>query len=302
MVRPSDYTARLLPRLQNRRLTLHSRFERSANLAASPWLLLALTSPQLGLSPFGLAAQRGLADLLPELTRSGGLLYRNGLFWAGGRPLLEIAPVPPYRTRLEPLCPSPQLSATAFHRLLVETSFGPQQGLAELLSVWEPGESPQDLRSIGSLSAWVQQAAPTIAAFASAPVPQLVQDGRRLIGLGLGLTPSGDDYLLGFVAARIAQGETGEVRWLRLSLAHHAMNATNLISASYLRHGLQGRFSSHLKRLLDLLHSPGCTPEAVKPVIEQVIQVGSTSGRDTLIGVLTGLWRHEQQQGPVSPT
>lgn len=253
------------------------------------------------MSPFGLAAQRDLTDLLPDLTRSGGLLYRNGLFWAGGRPVLEIAPVPPYRTRLEPQSPTPQLSAAAFHRLLAESSPGPQQGLAELLSVWEPGQLPQSVGSDATLSAWVQQAAPAMAAFARAPAPQLVQGARRLIGLGLGLTPSGDDYILGFVAARTAQGEAGEVRSLRLSLAHHAMQATNLISASYLRHGLQGRFSSHLKRLLDLLHSPGCTPEAVKPVLDEVIRVGSTSGRDSLIGVLTGLWRHEQQQGPVSP-
>lgn len=301
LVRPSDFTARLLPRLENRLLPVHSQFERSANLAPSPSILLTLTSPQLGLSPFGLAAQQDLAQLLPELNRAGGLVYRNGLFWAGGRPVLEIAPVPPYTTRLEPLSRAPHLSAAAFHRLFAETSPGPQQGLAELLSIWEPGLLPENIGRAASLSPWVQLATPAMTLFGSAPVPQLADGARRLIGLGLGLTPSGDDFLLGFVAARTACGETDEVRSLRIQLAYHIMKATNLISASYLRHGLHGRFSSHLKRLLDVLHSPNCTQAAVRSAIETVIRIGSTSGRDALMGVLTGLYRFEQKKGPVSP-
>lgn len=298
LVRPSDYLVRLLPRLQDRFLPLHSQFERSANLAPYPFLLIALTSPALGLSPFGLAAREDLAPLLPELSRAGGLRYHDGHFWAGSRTLLALAPDPPYRTQLEPSSPVPGLAAASFHQLLAEASPGPRKGLAELLASWEPGGS---IETTEQLSGWVHRAAPAIAQFRSAPASQIAQAARRLIGLGLGLTPSGDDFLLGFVAARTAQSAEDEVRSLRIQLAHHAMKATPLVSATYLRHGLQGRFSSHLKQLLDLLHSPRCSPEATRLAIDQVIRVGSTSGRDALMGLLMGLYRHEQQKDPVSP-
>lgn len=298
LLRPSDFIARLLPSLSGRFLPLHSRFERSANLSVGPSLLMTITERSLGLSPFGLAVHGDLGDALQHLAHAGGLVYRNAVFRAGGRPLWELAPIPAYPTHLVPPSPRPHMSAGSFRRLLLDSLSGPQQGLAQLLTRGEPGRVFSD---DDALSDWVRGAAEPIALFRRDSGQSLVEAGRRLIGLGLGLTPSGDDFLVGFTAARLAQGRLAEVRALRLGLARHAMQATNLISASYLRHGFRGRFTSHMRDLIRQLHTPGVTPAALQPAVERLIAVGSTSGSDSLVGLLTALHRYEHEEGPVPP-
>jgi len=64
-------------------------------------------------------------------------------------------------------------------------------------------------------------------------------------------------------------------------------------SASYLRHGLQGRFSTPLIGLLDTIHGADAAASAVVDQINQMRGMGSTSGDDTLIGVVAGLYRHD---------
>lgn len=288
-VRPSRFVAGLLRRLEGREFPLHSRFERSANFTVGSATLITLTSPALGLSPFGLAAGGDLFPVIPLVVRAGGLRFNRGAFWAGGTPVLELAPVPPYSSELHINAARPQLSAAAFRRLLGRVTTG--AGLAELLNTD---------RQAGGSSEWVRMASPSMAAFAGGkPGDRLPDAARQLIGLGLGLTPSGDDFLLGFVAARMAQGYRKEVQHLRRALTAHMMRATNLISASYLRHGFRGRFSSHLKQVLELLHKPGVTEAAVLPALADLVRVGSTSGQDTLMGVLAALDRNET--GPVPP-
>lgn len=104
----------------------------------------------------------------------------------------------------------------------------------------------------------------------------------RLIGLGIGLTPSGDDFLCGVLASitlcRLSNHPFA--RCLSAELGSH-LSDTNDISATFLRCALQNQFSQAVCRLPDL------------PPADEILQsfkaVGHSSGTDTLCGILYAL-------------
>jgi hypothetical protein len=110
--------------------------------------------------------------------------------------------------------------------------------------------------------------------------------GCELIGLGRGLTPSGDDVLVGLSAALAATG----VRWGRSlagQWARHAAGRTTRVAEGYHRHAAAGEFAG---RLHDLLFAVLVGPvEGIPAAVARVAALGATSGLDTLVGVDLGL-------------
>ncbi|EHJ06810.1 DUF2877 domain-containing protein [Staphylococcus simiae] len=100
-----------------------------------------------------------------------------------------------------------------------------------------------------------------------------------LIGRGQGLTPTGDDILSGILAIHyvtpfIAQHHLDDIAHL---LNHQY---TTLVSETFLYYAINGEFSS---KIIKLLHYPSIE------TIEQLLQVGSSSGKDTLYGIYLAL-------------
>lgn len=111
------------------------------------------------------------------------------------------------------------------------------------------------------------------------------QIARRIVGLGPGLTPSGDDALIGLAAALWATDHPA-----RGFLAHVVEDVavrTTAVSAALLRHAADGEFSQRLQTLLGALL--GDDESAVDAALEWAIEWGATSGTDCLVGVLFGL-------------
>lgn len=113
-----------------------------------------------------------------------------------------------------------------------------------------------------------------------------------LIGLGTGLTPSGDDLLAGYVAGVCcaARGKAERLEYLSTFtnvVMRHA-HGTNDISRTYLYHAARGRVSS---RLFDLASAicGGADLQHVRACVETAMQVGHTSGMETVTGLLFGL-------------
>ncbi|WP_329886005.1 DUF2877 domain-containing protein [Pseudoramibacter faecis] len=103
----------------------------------------------------------------------------------------------------------------------------------------------------------------------------------QIIGLGIGLTPSGDDFLCGALAALRACNLWQSLfsRSLRQILASR-LSQTNPISAAFLRCALQSHFSPAVLQFF-------CDP---LPLDDQTIQkrfeaIGHSSGMDTLCGI-----------------
>lgn len=115
---------------------------------------------------------------------------------------------------------------------------------------------------------------------------------KTLIGLGSGLTPGGDDLLGGFVAGLwCTDGDqsrrTTFITGLGSAIRHHSRQ-TNDISRTYLYHAVRGQVSSLLANLAEAI-SRGEAPDQLAGVAEAAMQVGHTSGMDTVTGLLIGL-------------
>jgi len=108
------------------------------------------------------------------------------------------------------------------------------------------------------------------------------KDLAGLIGLGIGLTPSGDDFLCGVLAGLILRGE--ENHPFTLSLRREITSRrfdTNDISRAFLDCSLEHHFSLAVNSLADL-------PSAER-ILNVFSAIGHSSGIDTLCGVAYGL-------------
>ncbi|MDE0308182.1 MAG: DUF2877 domain-containing protein [Albidovulum sp.] len=108
---------------------------------------------------------------------------------------------------------------------------------------------------------------------------------RRLIGLGPGLTPSGDDFLGGFLIALHAIGESEESRRLWEAIGPDARASTNPLSFALLESAAKGLGSASLHAVL-LAIMAGENPSSA---LASLSRCGHTSGWDALAGAITVL-------------
>lgn len=119
-----------------------------------------------------------------------------------------------------------------------------------------------------------------------------MEDIGALVGLGTGLTPSGDDILTGYVAGLWCTVRRKPQRRAFLgavaNLVVRYSTRTNDIARTYLCLAARGQVSS---RLVDLAAAicNGSDAERVWAATEAAMQVGHTSGMETVRGLLLGL-------------
>jgi hypothetical protein len=112
----------------------------------------------------------------------------------------------------------------------------------------------------------------------------LAPEAAQLIGLGPGLTPSGDDYLGGILVAlrRIGRGAQADSlwRWLEPRLAGH----TGELSIAHLAAAAAGEAHEAVHGLLEDL-SAWEAPD-LNPALARLDAVGHSSGWDALAGIV----------------
>lgn len=99
-----------------------------------------------------------------------------------------------------------------------------------------------------------------------------------LAGLGWGLTPAGDDFLIGVMAALWVMGQTD----LLATIARIARPKTNLISAAFLAAAAKGEFIEPWHRVAQALYA-GREADLAQ-ALAQLSEFGASSGRDALAG------------------
>ncbi|GEN55602.1 hypothetical protein GCM10012290_00730 [Halolactibacillus alkaliphilus] len=105
------------------------------------------------------------------------------------------------------------------------------------------------------------------------------------LGRGIGLTPSGDDLLMGYTMAVMAFSASSD--WLG-SLAYKVSeNKTTYISIAYFHALLHDHLSENFVALVKLLDENN--REMIDRVIKTIQNYGHTSGYDTLYGFWLGL-------------
>lgn len=115
---------------------------------------------------------------------------------------------------------------------------------------------------------------------------------KGLVGLGPGLTPAGDDFLVGYLAG--LWSSAGEKTDCLRFLSHLRMvviilsERTNDISRTYLHHAAHGQVSSRLVDLADAI-CRGANADRLLAAAEASMRVGHLSGLEATTGLLMGL-------------
>jgi len=122
---------------------------------------------------------------------------------------------------------------------------------------------------------------------------RIAGESEQLVGLGPGLTPSGDDYLGGllFTAHHLKTAYPTEFSWGAgpvLDLLHQARPLTNRISHTILSDLTHGHGPEPLHDLVRLLLQAEPTERLLRSVY-RLARIGHTSGWDMLSGALTGM-------------
>lgn len=111
-----------------------------------------------------------------------------------------------------------------------------------------------------------------------------LRTAARLIGLGPGLTPAGDDVVAGTIAGLVLLGHPSADRF---AAGVHALAAgrTTELSRALLRHAACGRVSGEFAAVLHAL--VGERP--LVPAVAALLATGSTSGRAMALGLSTAI-------------
>jgi hypothetical protein len=112
---------------------------------------------------------------------------------------------------------------------------------------------------------------------------------KRAVGLGFGLTPSGDDFLTGLMAVSNICPDPRAFACDLVAAVESVARSTTLPSGFMLRAAAQGYFSEPLVNLLSALAATEADGAAARGWVEAVASLGATSGEDMLAGVLFGL-------------
>jgi hypothetical protein len=144
----------------------------------------------------------------------------------------------------------------------------------------QSGFPKQAYPMINALSDWLKTSTPL-------PPPSI----EGLLGMGPGLTPSGDDFIGAMLITLHHIGQIKAKFQLTKSVIHLITKATNPISAQHLYAAIEGMGSDALHRVL------ANEPSA----LSALISIGHTSGWDALAGVYATLevYYNTSSEGPI---
>jgi hypothetical protein len=239
---------------------IHSVFDRAVNILWHDGRLLTLHGPGPLLAPFAAGLERlpapgSLGPAMP--VRRGDRDIRLGRVTVGWR------------------------AAT-----LVDTRVTPARGGAETLArVLRAAEIPAPAAGLGSRRGHEAQAL-VADGIRRGDSRALIRGARGLIGLGEGLTPAGDDCLIGVLAvlARFRPAMLRDDPAATAELAEQARTGTTIVGREFVLHALGGAFSEALADLV----AAGSEADA-RRAVAQLLPLGATSGADTLAGMRLAL-------------
>ena len=130
-----------------------------------------------------------------------------------------------------------------------------------------------------------------VSALANADLPSAINAAQQLAGLGIGLTPAGDDFILGAILAAwiIYPPEIASV--VANDVANTAAPLTTSLSAAWLNSAGRGEAGILWHNFFDALIFNDSI--IVQKAVEELLAVGHTSGYDALAGFVgtTMFWK-----------
>ena len=127
-------------------------------------------------------------------------------------------------------------------------------------------------------------------------LPAFTTAAIRVLGLGNGLTPSGDDFLGGILFAQAhvpRQAWVADLPKAKQKIQLSATKLTNVISAALLDDMMAGNSYSALHDVLKAIHSKDSGE--IQTCCLKLMRIGASSGSDMLAGLLLALTSQHQQ-------
>lgn len=265
-------------------------------------------------SPFGAVLDRSIGKWVKDVSlREGDVFHRRGEFLlrkTSNECSIHLNPSKLVELK-RTLCFSPPDRGTLLFwiQLISKNIFkwGKFQGIAGTLTLLEEILSDITLPPSIPISLWSRHALPLVRKLIQC-IPDKDLDvfnvaWESLLGLGPGLTPAGDDFLVGFVAAHklfsSSFGKRLENYDLKKKLKEKAMVRTVPIAFQFLNHALEGVFSETLYLIFGDLTSHDQLKDHEDDLhlrkestdqIEDFLRWGHSSGTDTMTGIVFGLW------------
>ena len=267
--KPEPFTARVL-----------ASFRQACNLLTPAGELIALASPSVGDGPLNIVVDAPFQSIGQgtKAVLQGQVLQVGSLGVALGD-----------ATVWEP-CPDwAQLSdsrAAIVARLpevwLIALPIAPRESLLALLGSWrEDSPAPADaMPALGLAASRARCGAQALAAGWGGDAEQLRRGAAQLAGLGSGLTPAGDDFLVGLMLWAWLVHKNPQA--FCSLLVEEAIPRTSTLSAAWLRAAAGGGASTSWHQFLTAL-TEGVGLEAA---VDRVLSHGATSGADTMAGFL----------------
>lgn len=246
---------------------VHSVYRSSVNIILENGCFCTLLSPVEDDGPGGILLRDPADFTRPDLALEPGrpVMAERGRLTLG-RLRVDASAAETFSGRLVP--PAAPAGPEAVERGLLR--------LEKLLAETSPAGAPELEEALESRAAALRAVLPD----PSRPAEPAVE---RLVGLGMGLTPSGDDLLTGCLAALLYGGGGQSFPGERLRAAiGKFQDRTAFVSGQMLRFAAQGRFRGRLRNFAAAVFSEGDPA----PPFRALLGIGASSGRDMARGAL----------------
>lgn len=150
---------------------------------------------------------------------------------------------------------------------------------------------------------------------AIADLPSSLTAAQQLAGLGIGLTPAGDDFIIGAIYATWIIHPIEIAKPLTTAIAETAAPLTTSLSAAWLRSAGRGEAGELWHELFNALLLPNPNPSTSlrtslqpfdfaqdKSPISKILSIGHTSGADALAGFICTLISYAESQTTLCPS
>ncbi|MDQ3005215.1 MAG: DUF2877 domain-containing protein [Chloroflexota bacterium] len=163
---------------------------------------------------------------------------------------------------------------TNYQKPGVDTGFG-KIAQPYLTSIADPQLAIPNSQSTHSLAS----------ALANADLPAALNATQKLAGLGIGLTPSGDDFIMGAILAAWIIHPVDVVGIIAAEVTEAAAAVTTSLSGALLRSAGRGDAGILWHQFFDALLF--AEQADIQESMDKILSIGETSGADALLGFLS---------------
>ena len=268
---------------ETRQAFVQYSFERVVDLVNQESDVLAISSHEVGAGPFSLVLEPGIFpnDIQADTQL---LVFENGL-WLGDWLIdAEEAEIWEALPNWNNLISNAETNKWVAQILKVELTHHAELDSLARLVLNPVANSPLPAKI---LQAAEQNIPLLFSSIQSLESSLLRKAAKGLAGLGPGLTPAGDDLLLGAMHGIWATKPEAEAREISSLIARAAAPRTHVLSASWLEAAAEGEAAEPWHTFVDAISARD--EKSVRNAIGRILPTGHTSGSDALGGFLAVL-------------